>query len=115
MSVAVLADGEHLEAAPLGRLDHLPGIAIVDVDHRRAARQHQIGEQAQLGGEIGLHGRMIIEMVARQIGEGAGGDAHAVEPVLVEPVRGGFQRQMRDAFAGERDRACDAVRPDRAW
>ena len=43
--------------------------------------------------------RMIVEMVARQIGEGAGGDAHAVEPVLVEAVRGGFQRQMRDALA----------------
>ena len=40
-------------------------------------------------------------MVAREIGEGAGGDAHAVEPVLVEPVRGGLQRQMRDALAGQ--------------
>ena len=44
---------------------------------------------------------MIVEMVARQIGEGAGGDAHAVEPVLVEAVRGRFERQMRDALAGE--------------
>ena len=38
-------------------------------------------------------------MVARKIGEGAGRDAHAVEPMLVEAVRGGFERQMRDAFA----------------
>ena len=83
-------------------LDHLPGIAIVDIDHRGAAGRDQIAEQPQLGVEIGLDARMIIEMIARQIGEGAGGDAHAVEPMLVEPVRGGFQRQMRDALAGQR-------------
>ena len=99
--VALHADGHDLEAARLRRLDHLAGIAIVDVDHRRAARRDQVGEQPQLGGEIGFDGRVIIEMVARQIGEGAGGDAHAVEPVLVEAVRGGFQRQMGDALAGK--------------
>ena len=43
--------------------------------------------------------RMIIHVVARQIGEAAGGDAHAVQPVLVEPVRRRLERQMRDAFA----------------
>ena len=41
---------------------------------------------------------MIIEVVARQVGEGAGGDAHAVEPALVETVRGGLERQMCDAL-----------------
>ena len=99
--VALLADRHDLEAALFRRLDHLAGIAIVDVDHRRAARRDQVVEQPQLGGEIGLDGRMIIEMVARQIGEGAGGNAHAVEPVLVEAVRGRFEREMRDAFAGQ--------------
>ena len=113
--VALLADRHDLEAALFRRLDHLPGIAIVDADHRGAAGRDQVGEQPQLGGEIGLDGRMIIEMIARQIGEGAGGDAHAVEPVLVEPVRGRLQRQMRDALAGQPGRACGAVRPDRAW
>ncbi len=38
-------------------------------------------------------------MVARQIGEGAGRNAHAVETMLVEPVRGGFQREMADALS----------------
>ena len=46
--------------------------------------------------------RMIVEMIARQIGEGRRRDAHAVEPVLIEAVRGRFDRKMRDAFAGER-------------
>ena len=67
-------------------------------------------EQAQLGGEIGFDGLMIIEVIARQIGEGAGGDAHAVEPVLVEPMRGGFQREMRDALAREAvERLCNSI------
>ena len=42
---------------------------------------------------------MIVEMIARQIGEGGGGDPHAVEPVLIETVRRRLQRQMRDALA----------------
>ena len=44
---------------------------------------------------------MIVEMIAREIGEGAGGEPHAVEPVLIETVRGGFHRQMGDAVAGQ--------------
>ena len=40
-------------------------------------------------------------MIAAEIGEAAGRDANAVEPVLVEPVRGRLHRQMRDAFARE--------------
>ena len=63
--VALHADGHDLQAMLLGGVDHLAGIAIVDIDHRRAARRNQFGEQAQLGGKIGFHARMIVEMVAR--------------------------------------------------
>ena len=79
--------------------DHLPGIAIVDVDHRRAVGRDHFVEQPQLGGEVVLEGRVIIQMVAGDIGEGAGRDPHAVEPVLVEAVAGRFERQMRHAVA----------------
>ncbi len=99
--VALHAHRHDFEAAFLGGLDHLPGIAIVGIDHRRAFRRDQFLEQAQLGGEIGLDVGVIIKMIARQVGKGAGGDAHAVEPVLVEAVRGGFERQMGDALAGQ--------------
>ena len=58
-------------------------------------------EQPQLGGEIVLDRRVIVHVVARQIGEGAGGEAHAVEPLLVEAVRRGLHREMRDAARGE--------------
>ena len=65
-----------------------------------AARQ-KLAEEAQLGLEIGLHVGVVIEMVAAEIGEGGGREAHAVEPALLDPVRGGFHREMRDAFARE--------------
>jgi len=48
---------------------------------------HQAFEQTQLGREISLNARMVVEMIAAQVGEGAGRYAHAIEPVLVEAVR----------------------------
>ena len=70
----------------------------IGVDDGGPARRQQLGEQAQLGGEIGLHGRVIVEVVAAEIGEGGGLQPHAVEPVLVEAVRGGLEGQVRDAL-----------------
>ena len=40
-------------------------------------------------------------MVAREIGEGARGKAHAVKPLLVETMRGGLDREARDVACGE--------------
>ena len=48
-----------------------------------------------------LDGRVVVEMVPRQIGEGAGRDPHAVEPVLIKAVRRRFDRQMRDPLTGK--------------
>ena len=74
---------------------------MISDDHRRAARLHQIAEQPELGGQIGFERRVIIEMVAADIGEGAGGDTHAVEPELIEAVRRRLQHQMGDVVAGQ--------------
>ena len=60
-------------------------------------------EQPQLGGEIGLDASDDSpDGRAMRLVKAAGRDAHAVEAVLVEPVRGRLDRKMRDAFAGER-------------
>jgi hypothetical protein len=59
---------------------------MIGRDHRCAIGNDQL-EQPQLGGEIMRNIGMVIHVVARQIGEAAGVDAHAVEPVLVESVR----------------------------
>ena len=70
----------------------------VGVDDGGAVLRQQLGEQAQLGGEIGLHVGMVVEVVAAEVGEGRRNQAHAVEAVLVEPVRGGFESKVRDAL-----------------
>ena len=77
---------------------------------------------------------MVVHVVAGEIGERASGEAHAVEPLLVEAVRRGLHGEMGDAACGEpveelmeRDRVRggqrsvdgqrarhDAERPDRS-
>ena len=46
---------------------------------------------------IVLDGRMIVHMVAAEIGEAAGRQLHAVEAALVKPMAGGFHRGVGDA------------------
>ena len=69
----------------------------------RAGRQ-QLVEQPQLGREVGLHRAVIVEMVVRQVGEAAGGELHAVEPVLVEAVARRLDREI-----GRRPRAASSA------
>ena len=45
--------------------------------------------------------RMIVEVVAAEIGEGRRLEPHAVEPMLVEAVRGRFEREVRHALGRE--------------
>jgi hypothetical protein len=87
-------------AASRCRRDDL-GLLVIGRDYGRTTRLDQIREQAQLGGKISLQGRVIIEMITAEIGESTGGNAHAVEAALIEPMRGGFDGEVRHAFAGE--------------
>ena len=101
-SGALAPDGQERKPARLRRRHHCIGMLVIDVDDRRGAGLQQILEQPQLGGEISLEARMIIEMIARDIGETASRDAQTVEPVLVEAVRGCLDGEMSDAIAGKR-------------
>ena len=96
------SDADDRKTARLSRGDDPVRVLVVDVDDRGAAGFEESLEQPQLGGEISCEARVIVEMIAGDVGERAGGDAQAVEPVLVEPVRGCLDREMRHAFAGER-------------
>ena len=58
-------------------------------------------EQPELGLKIVLDGCVVVHVVARQIGECASGEAHAVEPLLSKAVRGGLHSEVRDAAPGE--------------
>ena len=69
------------------------------------------GEQAPLGGEVVLHVRVVVEVVARQVGEERGGEAGAGHPALGERVGGDLHRARRVprvAHAGEQRLQVDA-------
>ena len=101
-SLAALSDGEDVELAVLRRFDDLVRAGAVRVDHGRRAGRQQLPEQAQLGLEVILEGGMIIEVVARDVRESARREAHAVEPVLVEAMAGGFECQVGHALRRQR-------------
>ena len=98
-AIRVAADGDNPQASRARRLDHFLRTLMIGRNHRRAIRRNEIAEQPQLGGEVMRHIRMVIHVVARKIGKTAGGDAYAVEPELVEPVRGRLEGEMRHPVA----------------
>ena len=99
--VALAADGQHFQAGALGRRDGRRRPRVVGEDDRRRALRQQRLEQPQLGLVIVLDRRMIVHVVAAEIGEAAGGEPDAVEPALVEAMARRFHRRMRDAGVGE--------------
>ena len=109
-----LDSGRENAQAPRGAGgEDLRGDVAIGVDDGALAGLEQALEQLQLGREIGFHRGVIIEMVAREIGEGAGAEADAVEPMLDDAMRGGLERKMRDAATAEfveRLVQCDRIR-----
>jgi hypothetical protein len=71
---------------------------MIGRDHRSTIGHDEIAKQPQLGGQIMRDVRMVIHVIARQVGESAGTDADAIQSILIEPVRRSLERQMRDAF-----------------
>ena len=65
-------------------MDDLVRVLVIDVDHRRAAVHHQRLEQAQLGFQVSLHGRVVIEMVAGEVGEHGHVVMHGIDAALVQ-------------------------------
>ncbi len=102
---------QHGEPARLGERHHLLASLAVHVDHGSSPLRQQLCEQAELLVEIGLEARVVVEMVARDVGEGAGGKPHAVDAALLEPMARRFERKMGNARLGEIGK--DAVQLDR--
>ena len=73
---------------------------IVDVDHRGV--EPGPCEQALLGRAVGLHRAVVVEMIAREIGEHREIERDRVDAALVERVRGHFHRDVARAFVAER-------------
>ena len=99
--LALRADGDDFKPAPPGGRDHARGDGAVGVDDGRRAIGQKVVEQPELGLEVILDRGVIVHVVAGEICERARGEAHAVEPLLVETVRGGLDREASDAARGE--------------
>ena len=97
-----------LQAAVQRELGDVGAMRAVQVDHRHAVIGQEPGEKARLGGEIGLHRVVIIQVVLRQVGEARRLQAHAFKPALVEAVGRGLHRGMGDAGGGGLRPACGA-------
>ena len=101
---ALLADRQQRRAA--NRSDGTQGgqghRVHVRIRHGRGAVRQQLGEQAQLALAIRLQRGVVVQVVARQIGEAGGGELHAIQAELRQPVRGGLQRRVRHTVARQR-------------
>ena len=96
-AAAILTDGDQAQAAFGRRGDERLGMIGIGIDHRCGPVARQFAEQPELGVQVMAQRGMVIAMVGRQVGESHGGNFRAVQPVLIEPMAGGFERQMIDA------------------
>ena len=69
---------------------------VVEVDHLDPV-QAQEPIEPELGRQIGLHGSVVVQVIAGQVGEDTGRERQPVEPALVEAVTGGLHRNVGDA------------------
>src|SRR6185437_1973993 len=77
---------------------------IIDVDYPHG--EARPGEEARLGIGVGSHRAVIIEMIAREIGERRGMEAHTADPILIERVRGNFHAHRLGAERPHRGKAA---------
>ena len=92
----IAAIGDDALAAAVAEAREPRRLRGIDVKDGGAVRRQQLGEEP-LGREIRLHIRVVIEMVAGEVGESGGGEREPVETELVEPMARGFERHMIDA------------------
>ncbi len=78
--------------------------AIVQVDH--GMLQTGPVEQPGFGGAVALHGPVIVQVIARKIGEQRVRESHTVHPALVEPVGGDFHGDAARALRSSQSARC---------
>jgi len=84
-SFSVAADRDEPETPRLRFRRHAPPGFAIDIDDRGGAFRQKLGEQPELLREIVLEARVIVQMIARDIGESAGGERDAVDAALLQP------------------------------
>ena len=83
------------------RCGHRAARIVVDADHRGAGvRRRGRIEQPGLGFEVVGHGRVEVQVVAREVGEPAGGESDTVDPAQRQRVAGDFHHAGVDTALG---------------
>ena len=83
------AGGDHADDAGRPRVEHRPGRRIGEIDDRGRIRT-QPREEPGLRGRVGRHVAVVVEMVAREVGEDRDVEVDVRDPALVERVAGGL-------------------------
>jgi hypothetical protein len=96
---ALASNGQDPRTGPLGHCHGFLRPGIISEDHRRRAFRKQRVEQAHLRRHVVVHGRVIVHVVAAQIGKSRNAQGHPVKPALIEAVARGLHRRMGHAFA----------------
>ena len=106
-----------LKAASPGSLTQpirqLPAPGIIHIHHRPRPLTNQIrrGEQQGLGLEIGLHGRVVVEMVLGEIGEDGSREATTSHAMLIEGMGAHLHgSHLGAAFQGFTKLSLQAIR-----
>jgi hypothetical protein len=97
----ILGHADDLGAARLHDFGHPLAVGIVEIDHRHAVLGQKLGEEPQLGVEIGLHRAVVVEVILREIGEGRRAGADRLHPPLVQPVGGRLHRHAVDPVGAD--------------
>ncbi len=82
------------EPAFPGDSNNLMRLLGIRMDDGRRTAWQKLSEQPHLGGKIIFEGRVVIEMIPRNVGEGASCEFHAVQTMLGNPVTGCLKRQV---------------------
>ena len=84
---------------------------VVDVDHGRT--QSRPREQPGLGRAVGGHVTVVIEVVAREVGERGDVEMHAIGPTLIERMRADFHRDALRACIDHAGQQCVQMQHER--
>ena len=95
--LAVGAVRDDAVAAPPANVQDGARRGSTRVHHRHPAVGQDVGKQAQLALQVGVHGPVVVQVVAAEIGESRRRHLHPVQAVLGEAVAGGFHGQELDA------------------
>ena len=81
------------------RAEQVPAERIVDVD--RCVRETRHLEQRRLGTRVGIHVRVVVEVIATEVGEYRGVDVDRLDAALVERVRRDLQDEGVEAVVSQ--------------